>query len=429
MQLNVSPTNAAAYREVAQEYLHYLHGRNPLSWVYLSNMGEKGANAGAEKSVMEFYHGWFADGSALYDGPNSTFGPAPGFVVGGPNQFYSGGVTPPTGEPPMKAYVDWNTAWPDSSWEVTENAVYYQAAYTLLASTFSSAAVDQAAPPTFSPPPGNYPTARTVAIRSATEGATIRYTLDGSAPSPTNGILYTGPVAIAATGTLRAIAYADGIASSAITTGNYVIGIPDTAYIYQDALASGWSDWSWSSTNNFANASPVYGGARSISANFTAGYAGFSLHVDNAVNAGGFEAVKFWINGGAVNKDLVLYTSDSDNKASPYFSFVAPAGVWTEISVPMSAIGSPLTIQRLTIHDSLGTNLGAFYLDDIRLEAPFADVVAPSLVAITINEGGLQRSMVKSMRVTFSESMDLIGQPIVIRDQRGGAVAGLTCTA
>ena len=65
---------------------------------------------------------------------NSTYGPAPGFLVGGPNQFYSGTITPPKGEPFMKAYRDWNTAWPDSSWEVTENAIYYQAAYTLLAS-------------------------------------------------------------------------------------------------------------------------------------------------------------------------------------------------------------------------------------------------------------------------------------------------------
>ena len=48
---------------------------------------------------MEIYHGWFCDGSALYDGASSTYGPAPGYLAGGPNQYYSGTTTPPRGGP------------------------------------------------------------------------------------------------------------------------------------------------------------------------------------------------------------------------------------------------------------------------------------------------------------------------------------------
>ena len=137
----------AKAREIAEEYLHYFHGRNPLSWVYLSNMGTKGANLGGDKSPMEIYHSWFGDGSSLYDGPNSTYGPAPGFVVGGPNRFYPSDPgdpnldpqSPPMGEPTQKAYRDWNTSYPQNSWEITEPAIYYQAAYTLLLSQFATA--------------------------------------------------------------------------------------------------------------------------------------------------------------------------------------------------------------------------------------------------------------------------------------------------
>ncbi|GAB3906838.1 hypothetical protein GCM10028803_39850 [Larkinella knui] len=136
-ELGVNSAKTALYKEIAEEYLHYMHGRNPLSWVYLSNMGVKGANLGAENSVMEIYHSWYRDGSAKYDGANSQFGPAPGFVAGGANQYYSGTATPPKGEPPMKAYRDWNTVWPDASWEVTEPAIYYQAAYTFVVAYFS----------------------------------------------------------------------------------------------------------------------------------------------------------------------------------------------------------------------------------------------------------------------------------------------------
>lgn len=137
LENNVNSAKNNVYREIAEEYLHYFHGRNPLSWVYLSNMGTRGANLGGDKNVEEFFHSWFRDGSARYDGPNSQFGAAPGYLVGGPNQTYSGTTAPPKGNPPMKAFAAWNTDWPDPSWEVTEPAIYYQGAYVFLASYFA----------------------------------------------------------------------------------------------------------------------------------------------------------------------------------------------------------------------------------------------------------------------------------------------------
>jgi endoglucanase len=101
-----------------------------LAWCYLSNMN----SLGAEKSVMSIYHGWFRHGS-IYDGPN-PLGSAPGYLAGGPNQFFSvNWIAPPYGQPPMKAYKDWNAAWNatmqanEASWEITEPAIYYQAIY------------------------------------------------------------------------------------------------------------------------------------------------------------------------------------------------------------------------------------------------------------------------------------------------------------
>jgi hypothetical protein len=141
IRLGVNPANNAKYREAAEEYLHYFHGRNPLSEVYLSNTGA----LGGDKSPMQMYHGWFQDGSPLYDGAGSTYGPAPGYLEGGPNQYFSvNWIAPPYGQPPQKAYRDWNTAWNaqrqanENSWEVTEPAIYYQAAYTLLLSQYAT---------------------------------------------------------------------------------------------------------------------------------------------------------------------------------------------------------------------------------------------------------------------------------------------------
>jgi MYXO-CTERM domain-containing protein len=100
---------------------------------------------GAEASVNEIYHAWFDDASAWDNAKTSAKGPAPGYLVGGPNKSYSGPTSPPKGQPAQKCYKDWNTGWPENSWEVSEPAIYYQAAYLKLLSKFVG-------PPKVTPP-------------------------------------------------------------------------------------------------------------------------------------------------------------------------------------------------------------------------------------------------------------------------------------
>ena len=67
-----------------------------------------------------------------------------------------------------------------------------------------------------------------VAIATATEGATIVYTLDGTKPSVdssnqiTNGIEYTDPVNVTSTTNLRAMAFKDGMAPTNVDTQTYI---------------------------------------------------------------------------------------------------------------------------------------------------------------------------------------------------------------
>jgi len=82
----------------------------------------------------------------------------------------------------------------------------------------------QVASPSFSPAPGTYSSAQTVTLSSATAGASIRYTTDGSTPTSSTGTLYSGPVTISATTPLKAIAYQSGLTNSPVTSGTYTIG-------------------------------------------------------------------------------------------------------------------------------------------------------------------------------------------------------------
>ncbi|MEO8350963.1 MAG: CotH kinase family protein [Chthoniobacteraceae bacterium] len=69
---------------------------------------------------------------------------------------------------------------------------------------------------------GFYDTPFTMAITTATPGATIRYTTDGSWPSETNGTIYTGPINVDRTMPVKAIAYKSGFISTNVDTHTYV---------------------------------------------------------------------------------------------------------------------------------------------------------------------------------------------------------------
>ena len=93
--------------------------------------------------------------------------------------------------------------------------------------------------------PGLYASAKDVAITTMTTGATIRYTTDGSTPTDTVGTLYTAPVRVAESLTLKAVAYRAGWTTSSVTTGEYKrVGI--SAGIFHTILAKAdGTVWTW----------------------------------------------------------------------------------------------------------------------------------------------------------------------------------------
>jgi len=87
------------------------------------------------------------------------------------------------------------------------------------------APVAAAAAPTFSPAPGTYTGAQMVALSSATPGATIHYTTDGSEPTAASPV-YAGPISVPGNTTIRALARASGAPDSALSAGGYNIQAP-----------------------------------------------------------------------------------------------------------------------------------------------------------------------------------------------------------
>lgn len=136
VRLGLDRDKRESYRTRALDTLHYLHGVNPFGHVYLTNMYAYGAT----RSVNTTWHGWFHQDTRWSNASTSECGPAPGYLVGGPNaNAASDGVpsrlTPPTGQTAQKSFLDWNSNT-EAAWAVTECSIGYQASYVQLLSGF-----------------------------------------------------------------------------------------------------------------------------------------------------------------------------------------------------------------------------------------------------------------------------------------------------
>jgi outer membrane protein OmpA-like peptidoglycan-associated protein len=81
---------------------------------------------------------------------------------------------------------------------------------------------------TFMPPGGTFTGSQQVQLSTTTPGATIHYTTDGSEPTASSPV-YTGPIAVDSSRTVRAITVAPGMTPSSVTTASYAIEPPPPA--------------------------------------------------------------------------------------------------------------------------------------------------------------------------------------------------------
>ncbi len=102
----------------------------------------------------------------------------------------------------------------------------------------------------FSQDRGFYDTPFALTISTATEGAQIRYTSDGTAPSPTSGLIYTGPIPISTTTCVRTIAYKPGWLQTNVDTHSYIFA---NDVIRQPSNIPGYPNpWTWLGSNKYA---------------------------------------------------------------------------------------------------------------------------------------------------------------------------------
>ncbi|MBL1409191.1 hypothetical protein [Sphingobacterium faecale] len=133
--------------------------------------------------------------------------------------------------------------------------------------------------------------------------------------------------------------------------------------LFAEAIASGWWSGPWGGTTAVVNEEARTG---SLAIKFTAaGTWGGAKYGKNApdVDAAGFTGIKFSLFGleGTSGKKVKVYLNGVSGKGYEVF---LKEGTWQDFEIPLYNLGSPNTINTVTLQEFSG-NPSNFYIDDI----------------------------------------------------------------
>lgn len=145
---------------------------------------------------------------------------------------------------------------------------------------------------------------------------------------------------------------------------------PRDLTIYENALASGWeaAGWSYGATVDLVSTTRSVSAPNAIAVTFTEDFGGLAFRSATPIAGADYRAIAFSVWGAPGGSPLGVYSQPTDDgAASALYGFNAPENSWTEVTVPLSALGSPTTIKRFAIQDDGGRPGTTIYVDDVRL--------------------------------------------------------------
>jgi hypothetical protein len=138
--------------------------------------------------------------------------------------------------------------------------------------------------------------------------------------------------------------------------------------IYADALTTGWSNTSYSTTATLTNTLNVLRGTNSVKTNYNVGFGGFRLtKAAPAISTAGYSAIKFSVYGSTNSGGFKIRVILNGSSTVTYtLTLPTTLGVWTQVEVPLSSIGNPATISSIELKEYSGKIFEVFF-DDIGL--------------------------------------------------------------
>lgn len=140
--------------------------------------------------------------------------------------------------------------------------------------------------------------------------------------------------------------------------------------IYDDALASGWQNWSWA-TVDMASTAAAHTGTKSVAVTAGAWTALSMVFVNTPINTASYGKLSFWANGGASGGQILRISALLSGSAQPAIA-VGPltANTWTHYELDLANLGAANSsaFNGVWFQEGTGVAQPVFYIDDVSLE-------------------------------------------------------------
>ena len=161
--------------------------------------------------------------------------------------------------------------------------------------------------------------------------------------------------------------------------------------IYDEALASGWQNWSWATVDL---ASPTYANTGSVSIAVTAApYSALYLRSAAApVDTHGYLNLTFYVHGGtAGGQTFQVQAIVGDTAQAAVRVNALAAGAWQKVTVPLSALGvdDRADVGGFWFQEIAGVDSPTFYVDTVVLESGVPPTPPPPVNGMSIYQDSL----------------------------------------
>lgn len=293
-----------------------------------------------------------------------------------------------------------------------------------------------------------------ITLSSASSGALIYYTTDGTTPT-TYSTQYSAPFQISATSEIKAIAVAAPLTASTVTTKQITITNPATATIpysqtfnntlgdwvnYKESGSVGYTGWTTAASGTESNGysqgaakawliSPKFTGVQTnslLSFNYASQYEGDDLKVLYSTNYAGYgdPTTATWTNLTTIAEatGTAVYTGSLSNFVVPasgniHFAFVyedASAGGWAMWRVSNLSINAPAATSTTTWNGTAWSNGVPAAAVNVIFTGSYSTTSQPAFTAnnITIQNGGVleltSNNTISAVDVTVEDGGNLI---------------------
>jgi hypothetical protein len=161
--------------------------------------------------------------------------------------------------------------------------------------------------------------------------------------------------------------------------------------IYDEALASGWQNWSWASVD-LASTANANTGAVSIAVTPAPFSALYLRSADAPVDTNGYLNLTFYVHGGATGGQIFQVQAIIGDAAQPGVRVNAlAAGTWQKITVPLSSLGveNRTDVSGFWFQEIAGVDSPTFYIDTVVLESGVPPTPPPPVNGMAIYQEAL----------------------------------------